>query len=339
MKRREFFRRAAGAAAVAATSARVAAAGEPRDRTGPAAGAIPVRPFGKTGISLPILGYGGAALPSKWGNPLSTEDRVKLVRYAYDRGVRFFDTGGNYMESQSIMGAGLKGIRKNAFLATKVETTIPSEVRRAVEKSLRELQTDYLDLIQIHGTPGLEQMSVKRAMQIHKELVKLRDERVVRMVGFTAHSYFDKALAMIDSGGFQQCMLAYGYLSRGDVQLHSPRMQKLRDECLDRAHARGMAVVAMKVVGAGALGAWSGHFVPQFDKGHLRGLPGAAIRYVLGDKRVDLLVIGMRLKHEIDANIRTVAAGGPFSAADKALLNDFRAKLLATERFKKMRVD
>ncbi|MHC5054188.1 MAG: aldo/keto reductase [Planctomycetota bacterium] len=339
MKRREFIRRAAGAAAVAAASARVAAAGEPRDRTGPAAGAIPVRPFGKTGKKLPILGYGGAALPTKWGNPLSAEDRVKLVRYAYDRGVRFFDTAGNYMESQTLMGHGFKGIRRNVFLATKVETTMPSEVRGAVEKSLKELQTDYLDLIQIHGTPGLEQMTVKRAMQIHGELVKLKDERIVRMIGFTAHSYFDKALAMIDSGGFEQCMLAYGYLARGDVQLHSPRMQKLCDECLSKAHDRGMAVVAMKVVGAGAMGAWSQYFVPQFDKSRLKGLPGGAIRYVLGDKRVDLLVVGMRLKHEVDANIMTISVGGAFSKGDEALLKEYRAQLLETERFKKMRVD
>ncbi len=225
------------------------------------------------------------------------------------------------------------------YLEGEIDDADRAALADAVEKSLGQLQTDYLDLIQIHGTPGLEQMSVKRAMQIHKELVKLRDERIVRMIGFTAHSYFDKALAMINSGGFQQCMLAYGYLSRGDVQLHSPRMQKLRDTCLSQAHERGMAVVAMKVVGAGALGAWSGHFVPQFDRSRLRDLPGAAIRYVLNDKRVDLLVIGMRLNHEVDANVSTVAAGGPFSAADKALLNDFRAKLLATERFKKMRVD
>jgi len=49
---------------------------------------IAARKFGKTGRELRILGYGGAALPRVWGNPLSTEDRVSLVRYAYDRGVR-----------------------------------------------------------------------------------------------------------------------------------------------------------------------------------------------------------------------------------------------------------
>jgi len=331
--RRQFLK-AAGAATVAlgvpgtALSAPTGAAGE-----------IPVIAFGKTGRKLPILGFGGAGLPKQWGNPLSVEDRVKLVRHACERGIRFFDTAGNYMESQSILGKGLKGIRDQVFLASKVETTVASEVRKSVEKSLTELQTDYLDLIQIHGTPGLEQMSVKQAMKIHGELVKLRDEKVVRMVGFTAHSYFGKALELINSGGFQQCMLACGYLPRGHDQVLSPKMLKLREQCLDRAHGSGMAVVAMKVVGAGVLGAWSGHLVPGFDKKRLAGLPGAAIRHVLKDKRIHLLVIGMRLKHEIDGNIKTIVGDTTCTEEDRALLKDFGAKVMETDTFKKMRVD
>ncbi len=54
--------------------------------------AIPIRTLGKTGLRLPLLGYGGAALPKAWLNPLTTEQRVELVRYAYDQGVRYFDT-------------------------------------------------------------------------------------------------------------------------------------------------------------------------------------------------------------------------------------------------------
>ena len=154
-------------------------------------------------------------------NPLSTEDRVKLVRYAYDRGIRYFDTAGNYMESQSILGEGLKGIRDDVYLVTKVETTDPAKVRGAVEKSLKELQTDYLDAILIHGTPGIEQMSVERAMKIHGELVKLHDEGITKFIGFSAHSYFDKALALISSGGFDLCMLSYGYIPRGYNQVFS----------------------------------------------------------------------------------------------------------------------
>jgi predicted aldo/keto reductase-like oxidoreductase len=334
---RRVFLKAGVAAAVGcvAAGAGVARAGKPSSDPK----AIAARPFGKTGRSLPILGYGGAALPKAWASPLSLEDRVKLVRYVYDRGVRYFDTAGNYMESQSLLGKGLKGIRDKVYLVTKVETTDPAKVRGAVEKSLRELQTDYLDAILIHGTPGLEQMTVKRAMAIHGELVKLRDERVVRFIGFSAHSYFDKALALITSGGFDQCMLSYGYLPRGHNQVFSARMVELRNACVAKAHQLGMGIVAMKVIGAGVLGAWSGYVVPGFDKRRLEQLPGAAIRWVLQDKRIHLLTIGMRLKKEVDANIKTLSGDATYTLDDRALLARFTAKALDSDPIKAMRVD
>jgi predicted aldo/keto reductase-like oxidoreductase len=333
LQRREFLLRAAAAAASLAGSAALAA---PTDM---AAEPIPTRAFGRTGLKLPILGYGGAALPKAWGNPLSTEDRIKLVRYAYDRGIRYFDTAGNYMESQSILGEGLKGIRENVYLVAKVETTNPSEVRGAVEKSLKELQTDRLDALLIHGTPGLEQMTVEQAMKIHAELVKLRDEKIAKFIGLSAHSYFDKALALISSGGFDQCMLSYGYLPRGHNQVFSARMVELRNACVAKAHELGMGLAAMKVVGAGVLGAWSGYVVPTFDKQRLRQLPGAAIRYVLDDARIQLLVIGMRLKEEVDANILTLVRDAACTTSDRALLAEFCAKAFESDIIKKMRID
>ncbi len=300
---------------------------------------IPTRPFGKTGVKLPILGYGGAGLVKVWGSPLSPEDRVKLVRYAYDRGVRYYDTAGNYMESQAILGEGLKGIRDNVYLVSKVETTDPAKVRGAVEKALGELQTDYLDAILIHGTPGLEQMSVKRAMQVHRELVKLRDDRIARFLGFSALSYFDKALALISSGGFDQCMLSYGYLPRGHDQMWSARMVELRNACVAKAHEVGMGIVAMKVVGGGILGVWSRYIVPEFDKQRLGQLPAAAIRHVLQDERIHLLTIGMLLKEEVDANIKTLSGDVTYTLDDRALLAEFCVKALDRGPLKAMRID
>jgi len=319
----------------AAAGSRVVAAAE--STTGSTQ--IAARPFGKTGVKLPILGYGGAALPKAWGNPLSLEDRVKLVRYAYTRGLRYFDTGGNYMESQSILGKALKPVRNKVWLVSKVETTVPSQVRKAVERCLKELRTDHLDLVQIHGTPGLEQMSVARAMKVHAELVKLRDERMVTFLGLTAHGYFDKALALIGSGGFDQCMLAYGYLPRGHNQVFSPRMIDLREQCLARAHEQKMGIVAMKVMGAGFLGGWAGYVVPKFDSRRLKLLPAAAIRYALQDKRIHMLCIGMRLKTDIDANIKTLAGDVAYTDADRALLAEFGPRALKSEAMKKMPVE
>ncbi len=334
--RRDFLRRGA---AVATISAGLGPGAVAREKQIERAASIPTRVFGKTGVKLPILGYGGAALPRKWGSPLSTEDRVKLIRTVYDRGVRYFDTAGNYMESQPILGEGLKGIRDKVYLVTKVETTDPAMVRGAVEKSLGELQTDYLDAILIHGTPGLEQMSVDRAMKIHGELVKLRDEGIARFLGLSAHSYFDKALALISSGGFDLCMLSYGYLPRGYNQVFSARMIELRNACLAKAHEMGLGIAAMKVVGAGMLGAWSGNVVPGFDKKRLEQLPGAAIRYVLDDDRIDLLVIGMRLEEEVAANIKTLTNDNTYTADDRALLTEFSARVFESNMIKRLRID
>jgi hypothetical protein len=339
VSRRTFLRQAAQAAAVGVVSASMASGAAPKEEKAGLADTMPTRAFGKTGRALPILGYGGAALPKAWGNPLSIEDRVKLVRYVYDRGLRYFDTAGNYLESQSILGEGLKGIRDKVYMVTKVETTEPDKVRGAVAQALKELQTDHLDAILIHGTPGLEQMTVEQAMKIHGELVKLRDEKVTRFIGFSAHSYFDKAFALVSSGGFDQCMLSYGYFPRGYDQVHSARMVEWRNACVAKAHQLGMGIVAMKVVGGGVLGAWSPYVVPGFDKPRLKGLPAAAIRFVLNDKRIHILNIGMRLKEEVDANIQTLSGDVTYTLDDRALLTEFCARAYESDAIRRMRVD
>jgi len=128
-------------------------------------------------------------------------------------------------------------------------------------------------------------------------------------------------------------------MPRGSSQLWSARMTQLRDDCLAKAHETGMGIVAMKVIGGGWLGRWSGYLVPGFDKQRLAQLPGAAIRHVLQDKRVDLLDIGMTLKEHVDANMKLVSSGGACTPADCALLSEFSAKLYETDTVKKFRVE
>jgi predicted aldo/keto reductase-like oxidoreductase len=337
--RREFLKRAAQAAAAGVISTGVASAAVPKNKMIPLADTIPTRVLGKTGVKLPILGLGGAAIIKAAGNPLSREDRIKMIRYTYDRGVRYYDTAGNYAESQVLLGEALKDVRDKVFITSKVEVMRAGRTRQAFEKVLGQMKTDYLDAILIHGTPGLEQMTVAEAMKVRGELVKLRDEGAVRFIGFSAHSYFDKALALIESDGFDLCMLSYGYIPRGYDQIFSTRMVELRNACVAKAHERNMGIVAMKVIGAGVLGAWSGYVVPGFDKKRLEQLPAAAIRYVLDDDRVDLLVIGMRLEKEVDANIKTLSGDASYTLDDRALLAQFSAKAFDSDAIKKMRID
>jgi predicted aldo/keto reductase-like oxidoreductase len=100
-----------------------------------------------------------------------------------------------------------------------------------------------------------------------------------------------------------------------------------------------MGIVAMKAIGAGMLGAWSGNIVPAFDKQRLKQLPGAAIRHVLQDQRVHMLTIGMRLRSDIDANLTTLAGDVTCTADDRALLAEFSARLSHADAFTKMKIE
>ncbi len=345
IERREFLKLAAQTAAVGVLATNLADGAVSDDKQIKLTDKIPSRTLGKTGVELPILGYGGAALPKKWGNNLSTEDRVKLVRHAYDSGIRYFDTAISYTysDSQAIIGQALKEVRDNVFVTTKVDfwdlskpdgrfTKIPKgEATRQVEMNLSELQSDHIDAIFIHGTPGVEQMTVEQCMEVQEELFKARDKGLVRFVGFSAHHYFDKALALISTNEFDLCMLAYGYLPRGNSRLFSPRTTELRNACLAKAHELQMGIVAMKVLGAGMLGG--------FGKKELEKLPGAAIRYVLQDDRIQILTIGMRYPDEIDANTKTIAGDTTYTNEDRALLAGVSAAVLSDENVKRMRVE
>lgn len=304
-------------------------------------GEIPTRKFGSTGHDLPLLGMGGAALVERWAGGYNVElpgpeERAAMVRQAYDRGVRYFDTARVYRESESIMGAGLEGVRDNVYLATKVADPDPARTRASVETSLRELRTGYLDCVQIHS-PVLERAGYERGMQVHAELEKLRSEGLIRFIGVTTHVAFEDVLRMIETGGFDQVLLAYGYFRKGMTQMLSARKIEYRNLCLAAAHERGMAIVAMKVLGATIMGHNAVNIVPGYDPAKLARIPGAAIRWVLKDARVSMLNIGISLPSDIEENVATVAGDTSFTADDRSLLADFSARAYESEAVKAMR--
>src|SRR5262245_65973122 len=112
LERRKFLKSGLLAASAAALGAEAVGSAQPARKE---ASDIPTRPFGKTGHTLPVLGMGGSAM-IKLGkfagygvDLLALEERIAMVRHAFDKGVRYFDTARVYLESESIMGKGLKG--------------------------------------------------------------------------------------------------------------------------------------------------------------------------------------------------------------------------------------
>ena len=293
-------------------------------------GQIPTRPFGSTGVTLPVLGMGGSAMVEVWAGGYgvklgSREERAAMVRNAFDQGVRFFDTARVYAESESVMGKGLADVREQAFIASKVANPDPGQTRRSVEQSLRELGTDYVDLMQIHS-PAIEQVGVKGAMKIHEQLVKLRDEKLIRHIGLTTHVAFKDVLELINTGGFEQVLLACGYFPKGMDTLLSSQNLEYRNQCLARAHEQGMAIVAMKVMGAFVMGHNAKNVVPAYAPADLAKLPGAAIRWVLNDERISMLNLGTSLPVDIERNREILTANLELTEQDRFLLADYSSQ-------------
>jgi aryl-alcohol dehydrogenase-like predicted oxidoreductase len=339
--RREFLKSCV--AATVATGAAVAgnhAAGEPA----PAPGQIARRPFGKTGVLLPVLGMGSSPMVARWSlgygsRPGNIQERAALVRHAYDSGVRYFDTGRTYYDMERVIGQGLTGVHGDCFVATKVTVTDPALVRASVEKSLAELGMDRVDVVQIHSSGAIEKLGFEGSMRIHAQLVKLREEGLFRYIGLTTHVAFETVFKLIATGGFDQALLTVCYFNKGMDTLLSEQNRAFREQCLDKAHELGMAVVAMKVMGASIFGRMSRVVVPDYDPGRRAKLPAAAMRWVLNDERVSLMAIGMGYPEEVAENAATLSSDLTLTDADRELLADYSAKAYQSPRIKAMGVD
>jgi uncharacterized protein len=215
--------------------------------------------------------------------------------------------------------------------------TEPGQVRKSVETSLEQLDTDYVDCVQIHS-PAIERVGFEGAMKLHAELVKLRDERMLRFIGLTTHVAFEDVLKMIATGGFDQVLLANGYFRKGMDTILSNRKVEYRDMCLAKAADLGMAIVAMKVLGANIFSHNSKNLVANAEPAQLEKLPAAAIRWVLQDPRISLLNIGVSMPSDIDRNLATLTGNLAFTNEDRTLLADFSAKAYEAEFVQKMKV-
>ncbi len=342
--RRDFLKSGAltavGASLLGASAAVAAAPATKQIEVG--ASGIPLRRFGKTSHKLPVLGMGGSAFAqvfiAAYGVPLlSMDERVAMVRHGYENGIRYFDTARVYGESEQIVGKALKGVRDNCYVATKCHISDPKKTRETVEKSLKELDMDYVDCVQVHS-PCIEAVGFDGAMKVHAELVKLRDEKMLRYIGLTTHVAFPTVLKMIQTDGFDQVLLAYGYVRKGMDTMLSNRNVEFRDLCLAAAHERNMAIVAMKVLGANMLSHNAKNLVKDYDPDRLAKIPPAAIRWVLADDRVSMLNIGASMPSDIDKNLAVVRGDTTFTNEDRELLADFSSRLYETDPVKAMRV-
>ena len=162
---------------------------------------IPMRRFGKTDVHVSALGLGGHHL----GQAKNERTAIEIVHRAIDGGITFYDNCWEYCRGQteSWLGLGLKGRRDKVFLMTKVCTHGRDGwlALQMLEQSLRRLQTDHLDLWQIHGVVFQNDPELFiRPGGAAEALRKAKEQGKVRFVGFTGHKDPDVHLAMLDTG-------------------------------------------------------------------------------------------------------------------------------------------
>jgi uncharacterized protein len=204
-------------------------------------GSIKTRQFaGNNNVSVSVLGLGGHHL----GDAEDAKMAVRIIREAVDGGITFFDNCWEYHrgKSEEWMGQGLKGVRGQVFLMTKVCTHGRDKdlAMRMLEQSLHRLQTDYLDLWQIHGVAFDNDPELfMRKSGACEALEEAKRQGKVRFVGFTGHKDPTMHLKMLETGfPFDSVQMP---LNVFDANFHS-----FEQKVLPQANAIGLAVLGMK---------------------------------------------------------------------------------------------
>ena len=144
---------------------------------------LPTRTLGRDGPQVTVICLGTWPLGGGLG-PIEEKQAIRTVHAALDAGTNFIDTAEGYLTSEAMLGKALVGRRDRVILATKLSGEhSPQHIRTAVENSLRQLRTDYIDLYQIHR-PDLR-WPIAGTMA---ELVKLKEEGKVRYLGVSNFS-------------------------------------------------------------------------------------------------------------------------------------------------------
>jgi len=242
MQRRDFIRGAAAAALVASLGEGISVAGETQG--------IPYRRLGNTGATVSLLGIGGAHLAF---GP-SEGEAIQIVRTAIDHGVNFLDNSWDYSDGKTEirMGKALRdGYRDRAFLMTKIDGRSAQVAAMQLDQSLSRLQTDHLDLIQIHDISRKEDAEriFTNDGAIHA-LVKAREAGKVRHIGFTGHKNPEihlHVLNVADEHGF-----AFDTVQM-PLNVMDAHFMSFAHGVMPVALKKGMGILGMKPLASGAI--------------------------------------------------------------------------------------
>jgi len=253
---------------------------------------MPKRPLGKTGHQVGVFSLGGQGSLEQQGGE---ENCVKIIRRAHELGVNYMDTSPVYGPSEDYYGKALKGIRKDIFLATKTDDRTRDGSLKFIEKSLKRMQTDYIDLWQIHHLDSMEEINqVTGKGGALEALLEMQEQGVVKHLGITGHQDPKILLKMMDRHKFDTVLCP---INAADPHMKPPFI----DTVAKPAKRRGMGVIGMKVFAQGYLF-------------HPRGITTAweAINYAISQP-ISTIIVGIDNVAQLEENVALVKAATQLS--------------------------
>lgn len=190
--------------------------------------------LGRTGLVVEKNGFGGLPIQR-----LTAQEAGDLLLRAVEGGMTFFDTARMYTDSEEKMGRVFRQIRDRLVIATKTQAKTGQELMDHLEQSLRDLQTDHVDLYQLHNPAVCHRPGDEHG--VYDALLKAKEQGKILHIGITNHR-LAVAKQAIESGLYETLQFPYSYLA-------GPQEQELVDLC----QAHDMGFIAMKALAGGLI--------------------------------------------------------------------------------------
>ena len=257
------------------------------------------RDLGRTGAKVSALGFGCMRLPIVGGktasdvfnpnNPIEEKEAMRMVSYAIDNGVNYFDTAYPYHGGQSepFIGRALKPHRGKVMIATKLPAWLvegKGDLDRFLNEQLQKLQTDHFDVYLLHSL-GRATWKKMQEVDAFSFMSRAKKEGKVRFVGFSFHDDFACFQEIADAHPWDVCQIQYNYYDE-----HFQAGKK----GLEHAAAKGIGVIVMEPVRGGKL---AGHIPKEiqavWDTAPVKRMPAEwALRWVWNHEHVSTVLTG-----------------------------------------------
>lgn len=250
--------------------------------------------LGKSGVKVTRLALGTGTMSGRVQRELGQDEFTRLVRYAYDRGIRFFETAESYGEMHKMLGIALKGVPRDTYrLMSKVTTREGVDPQAKIDELRRLANTEYFDVLLMHyqrvatwpadtarWQDGILEAKHKKALIGHGASV----HGLPALRQFPGNKWLEIAMIRVNHNGTKMDAEAYNTQGLGDVSEVTTHVKQVR--------AEKMGVISMKLVGEGA-------FTNRADR-------QAAMKYAFQNAGVDSVTVGFKNTAEIDEAIENL---------------------------------